>query len=75
MDLPDGTGDEDYLEALAAVLPRVVEFRPGMVFYQSGVDALAGDRLGRLALTHEGLRARDRMVHGGVPRRAPAAWP
>ena len=32
------------------------------MFYQSGVDALAGDRLGRLALTHEGLRERDRMV-------------
>ena len=62
VDLPDGTGDDEYLAALAAVLPRVFEFRPQVVFYQSGVDALAGDRLGRLALTHQGLIRRDRMV-------------
>ena len=72
VDLPDGTGDEEYLAALAAALPRVFEFRPQVVFYQSGVDALAGDRLGRLALTHQGLIRRDRMVleacrAGGVP--------
>jgi acetoin utilization deacetylase AcuC-like enzyme len=60
--LPDGTGDEEYLGHLAAVLPRVREFGPAVVFYQSGVDALAGDRLGRLALTHAGLIERDRMV-------------
>jgi acetoin utilization deacetylase AcuC-like enzyme len=62
VDLADGTGDEEYLEALAGVLPRVLEFRPELVFYQSGVDALAEDRMGRLALTHDGLRRRDRMV-------------
>ena len=33
-----------------------------MIFYQSGVDGLAGDRLGRLALTLDGLRERDRLV-------------
>ena len=62
VDLADGTGDEEYLRALTAVLPRVTDFRPGVVFYQSGVDALAGDRLGRLALTHEGMRERDRRL-------------
>ena len=62
VDLADGTGDEEYLHALAAVLPRVADFRPGVVFYQSGVDALAGDRLGRLALTHGGMRERDRLL-------------
>jgi acetoin utilization deacetylase AcuC-like enzyme len=62
VDLPDGTGDDEYLPALASVLPRVFDFRPQVVFYQSGVDALAGDRLGRLALTHQGLKRRDRMV-------------
>ncbi|SRR5581483_5149236 len=60
--LADGTGDEEYLNALAVVLPHVFEFRPSLILYQSGVDALAGDRLGRLALTHEGLARRDRMV-------------
>jgi len=44
------------------VLPRVVAFEPEIVFYQSGVDPLAGDKLGRLALTHAGLLARDRRV-------------
>lgn len=72
VDLPDGMGDREYLAALDAVLPRVFGFRPEVVFYQSGVDALAGDRLGRLALTHEGLRERDRRVFSacaaaGVP--------
>jgi acetoin utilization deacetylase AcuC-like enzyme len=60
--LPDGTGDEAYLEQVRAVLARVTEFRPEIVFFQSGVDGLAGDRLGRLSLTHEGLRERDRLV-------------
>jgi acetoin utilization deacetylase AcuC-like enzyme len=60
--LADGTGDREYLEALANVLPRVFEFAPDIIFYQSGVDALAGDRLGRLALTAGGLKERDRLV-------------
>ena len=62
VDLPDGTGDEEYLAALDSVLPRVAEFAPEIVFYQSGVDPLAGDRLGRMSLTHAGLAARDRRV-------------
>ena len=60
--LPDGTGDEAYLDAVRRVLPLVFDFRPDIVFYQSGVDGLASDRLGRLALTHAGLRCRDRIV-------------
>jgi acetoin utilization deacetylase AcuC-like enzyme len=62
VDLPDGTGDAEYLGALAPVLSRVFEFMPEIVFFQSGVDGLAGDRLGRLSLTLEGLRERDRLV-------------
>jgi acetoin utilization deacetylase AcuC-like enzyme len=62
VELPDKTGDDEYLTALDAALPRVWEFDPEIVFYLSGVDALASDVLGRLALTHEGLKARDRRV-------------
>lgn len=62
IDLADGTGDGEYLNALESTLPRVFECRPEVVFYQSGVDGLAGDRLGRLALTFDGLRERDRLV-------------
>jgi acetoin utilization deacetylase AcuC-like enzyme len=60
--LPDGTRDGPYLEKLRAVFPEIEQFRPEMIFYQSGVDTLAGDRLGRLALTHAGLLERDGMV-------------
>lgn len=70
--LPDGTGDAAYLHALDTHLPEVFAFRPGIVLYQAGVDPLAEDRLGRLSLTHAGLRMRDRMVldacaRGGIP--------
>src|ERR1035438_3663163 len=60
--LADGTGDAEYLRRLREVLPEVLAFRPQVVFYQSGVDTLAGDRLGRLALTLDGLKQRDRLV-------------
>jgi acetoin utilization deacetylase AcuC-like enzyme len=60
--LPDGTGDADYLAALRDVLPGVTAFRPDVLLYQSGVDALAGDSLGRLAVTASGLADRDRLV-------------
>ena len=61
--LPDGTGDEAYLEALSSPLGETLEgFAPEVVFYQAGADPLATDRLGRLALSEAGLRARDRMV-------------
>jgi acetoin utilization deacetylase AcuC-like enzyme len=60
--LPDGTGDDAYLAQLRTALPEVLKFEPEIVFYQSGVDALRSDRLGRLSLTHEGLKERDRFV-------------
>lgn len=60
--LPDGIGDDVYLDRLRAALSQVVAFSPEIVFYQSGVDALASDRLGRLSLTTEGLKQRDRLV-------------
>jgi acetoin utilization deacetylase AcuC-like enzyme len=61
--LPDGTADDAYLARLEEELERIWEaFRPQMVFYQAGVDPLAGDRLGRLALSREGLRRRDAAV-------------
>jgi acetoin utilization deacetylase AcuC-like enzyme len=60
--LPDGTGDREYLARLRGVLPAVFTFRPQIVFYQAGADVLAGDRLGRLSLSPEGMAARDRCV-------------
>ena len=61
--LADGTEDKEYLDALALALPQAVErFRPDIIFYQAGVDPYEGDRLGRLALTLDGLKRRDLMV-------------
>ncbi len=60
--LRDGTCDAEYLSRLSEVLPEIAAFRPEVLFYQSGVDGLGGDRLGRLQLTHQGLIERDRTV-------------
>jgi acetoin utilization deacetylase AcuC-like enzyme len=61
--LPDATSDEQYLDILAQALPRILErFSPDLVFYQAGIDVLAGDRFGKLALTMNGVGERDRLV-------------
>ncbi|RWA82429.1 histone deacetylase [Mesorhizobium sp.] len=61
--LPDGTGDAAYLDRLRAILPELsARRRWDIVFYNAGVDVHAEDRLGRLALSDNGLRARDEMV-------------
>ncbi|MCA0057129.1 MULTISPECIES: histone deacetylase [unclassified Mesorhizobium] len=63
--LPDGTGDAAYLERLIAILPELsAHARWDIVFYNAGVDVHVEDRLGRLALSNDGLRARDAMVIG-----------
>jgi acetoin utilization deacetylase AcuC-like enzyme len=64
--LPDGVEDAEYLRQLNDVLPAAFAFKPDIVFYQSGVDPLASDVLGRLALTHQGLIQRDRTVFAFV---------
>src|SRR5580765_448664 len=59
----DGAGDDEYLTALARHLPGVLDgHRPDIVFYLAGADPYEADRLGRLKLTIDGLRARDRLV-------------
>lgn len=61
--LPDGTDDAAYLAALHETLPRALAAaRPDIVFYLAGVDPVAGDRFGRLAMTRAGLLERDRFV-------------
>jgi len=63
VDLPTGTGDADYLAALDDALDVALEGPvPDVAFYLAGADPWEGDRLGRLALTKAGLRARDELV-------------
>lgn len=68
--LPDGTGDAAYLETLAAtLLPMLDDYRPDLILYQAGIDPLADDRLGRLALTDAGLVARETFVAEAAAKR------
>ncbi|MEM7480716.1 MAG: histone deacetylase [Acidobacteriota bacterium] len=61
--LEDGTGNEEYLALLDAALERALAVSGAdLVIYVAGADPYAGDRLGRLALTFEGLEERDRRV-------------
>ena len=73
VELADGTGDREYLEALEQGVHATLErARPDVAIYLAGADPYYDDRLGRLALTKQGLLERDRMVLGlcaraGVP--------
>ncbi len=61
--LPDGTGDEEYLEILKKTLPELIkQQQPDFIFYLSGVDIIASDKLGKLGCTLEGCKERDRFV-------------
>ncbi|NNC52403.1 MAG: histone deacetylase [Erythrobacter sp.] len=65
LDVPlgDGVDDDGYLEALERHLPGIfADFAPDMVLYQAGVDVHCDDKLGRLALTDQGLERRDSYV-------------
>jgi acetoin utilization deacetylase AcuC-like enzyme len=61
--LPDFTNDKAYLNILQSTLPRLIdEVAPDFIFYQSGVDILASDKLGRLNVSMEACKQRDKFV-------------
>ncbi|RKQ92300.1 acetoin utilization deacetylase AcuC-like enzyme [Solirubrobacter pauli] len=62
VDLPSGTGDDDYLAELDRALDVALADEYDVAFYLAGADPWEGDRLGRLSLTKPGLRARDELV-------------
>jgi acetoin utilization deacetylase AcuC-like enzyme len=64
LDIPleDGMTDEQFLQRLEKTLPLLLEHQPDFVFYLSGVDVLESDKLGKLALSKEGCKERDRKV-------------
>ena len=74
--LADGCLDAPYLEALEHALGELERrFEPGLILYLAGADPFKGDRLGRLALSFDGLEARDRRVFDWAwQRRIPMAF-
>ena len=62
VELADGISDTEYLDTLAKHLPAVFAADPEIVFYLAGADPYKGDKLGRLALSIDGLRERDAYV-------------
>ena len=63
INLPDGAGDDEYLEELERGLDQsLAEFTPQILFYIAGADPYREDQLGGLRLTLEGLEKRDRLV-------------
>jgi len=63
IELPTGTADELYLNTLYDTLPNLIDrVQPDFLFYVSGVDILASDRLGKMAVSREGCLQRDRFV-------------
>ena len=76
VELPDGCVDAPYLQALEQALDELDRrFTPGLILYLAGADPFEGDRLGRLALSFDGLEARDRRVFDWAwQRRIPLAF-
>jgi acetoin utilization deacetylase AcuC-like enzyme len=65
LDIPldDGVTDDEYLNILYDTLPRLIkQQQPDFIFYLAGVDILATDKLGKLAMTKEACKLRDKFV-------------
>jgi len=61
--LPDNTPDIDYLELISKEIPKLIhQVQPDFIFYLSGVDILASDKLGKLGCTINGCKERDTIV-------------
>ncbi|WP_294821015.1 histone deacetylase [uncultured Flavobacterium sp.] len=61
--LPDNTNDDEYLSILKETLPKLIESqKPDFIFYLSGVDILATDKLGKLGCSVSGCKERDSFV-------------
>ena len=59
----DGTSDKEYLNKIKYEIPRLVEnFEPDFIFYLSGVDIIENDKLGRLSVSINGCKERDKFI-------------
>ena len=68
LELPDGTGDERFLEAVELGVRRALTHRVDLAFYVAGADPYEHDRLGRLSVTKAGLATRDEIVFDACAR-------
>ena len=63
VEFDDNTNDNKYLKVLKETIPKVIDqFEPEFIFYLSGVDVLQNDKLGRLSLTLNGCKERDKFI-------------
>jgi acetoin utilization deacetylase AcuC-like enzyme len=62
IELPDRTDDNEYLNCLIGSMPAVFDWNPEIVFYLAGADPYVKDKLGRLAVSIDGLSKRDHHV-------------
>ena len=63
IEFEDNTNDKEYLKVLKETIPKVIDqFEPEFIFYLSGVDVLENDKLGRLSLTLNGCKERDKFI-------------
>lgn len=63
IELEEGMKNDEYLYLLEKNLDKIlINFLPDFIFFQSGVDVLETDKLGRLSLTLEGCKKRDTIV-------------
>jgi len=70
IELQAGTGDAEYMKTLGETLPGLIDrARPEIVFFQAGCDVLRGDPLAGLAMSKEGIVARDAYVIDTCARR------
>lgn len=66
---PDKTEDEPYLKSVNNEVERLIDqVQPDLIFYLSGVDVLETDKLGRLSMSLNGCRERDRLVLSSCKR-------
>jgi acetoin utilization deacetylase AcuC-like enzyme len=71
--LPDHTSDQEYLNIVEKNLGKILgTFNPDFIFYQCGVDVLKSDKLGKLSLSIQGCKERDKLIlntahHNHIP--------
>ncbi|WP_295772594.1 histone deacetylase [uncultured Mucilaginibacter sp.] len=75
LDIPlaDGVTDDEFLDNVYQTVPQLINNqKPDFIFYLSGVDVLASDKLGKLSLSKEACKERDHFVleqckNAGIP--------